>query len=139
GRKLEVMQDVHHHDIGCRAVREREPLRVGDTVEPRCELNVGRDDVAEALLEIADAAADLDRRSGSALGRQAVVEISVDRAQDRFAVPQLRLVLQRVRRGMRVCVHADGTSLGTALRPAASAWSTAANTWRAESSSRHWL
>src|SRR6266481_5242855 len=91
-RKLEMMQHVDHDDVGGAGVRERKPLGIRDAVEPRRGLNVGRHHVGQPALEVADAAADFDGAAASAGGGDAVVEILVDEAQDRLAVPYAAVV-----------------------------------------------
>src|SRR5262249_30150998 len=91
-RKCEMMQEVDHDDVGGAGVRERKRLGVRDAVEPRRGLNVGRDHVGEPLLEVADAAADFDGAAASAGGGDAIVEILVDEAQNRLALPDAAVV-----------------------------------------------
>src|SRR6516164_8681098 len=91
-RKCEMMQHVDHDDIGGAGVREREPLGISDTVEPRRGLDVGRHHVGQALLEVADAAADFDGAAAPAGGGDAVVKILVDEAQDRLTLPDTAVV-----------------------------------------------
>src|SRR6516162_9226879 len=91
-RKFEMMQHVDHDDVGGAGVRERKPLGVRDAVEPLRGLNVGRDHVGEPPLEVADAAADFDGAAASAGGGDAIVEILVDQAQDRLALPHAAVV-----------------------------------------------
>src|SRR6516164_3125997 len=62
-RKLEMVQHIDHDDVRRRSRRKWEPLRVRHAVEPRRALNVRADDVAQALLQISDSAADLDRHA----------------------------------------------------------------------------
>ena len=62
-REFDVMQHVHHDNVGGTGRGERQTLRIGDAIEPRRELDVGRDNVAETLFQVADAAADLDGRT----------------------------------------------------------------------------
>src|SRR5262249_54693427 len=91
-RKCEMMQEVDHDDVGGAGVRERKRLGVRDAVEPRRGLNVGRDHLGEPLLEVADAAADFDGAAASAGGGDAIVEILVDEAQNRLALPHAAVV-----------------------------------------------
>ncbi len=94
--KLQMMQHVDHDNV-CGARRgERQLLRVGDGVEPGRELDVSRDHVAEAVLKIADAAADLDRCARHTGRGNAIVEVVVNGAQNRFARPYCAIVLQRI-------------------------------------------
>ena len=80
--------------LAAQARRERKPLRVGHAIEPGRELDVGRDHVGQPLLEIADAAADLDRDAGPAGRDDAIVEVVVDGAQDRLAIPCAAVVVR---------------------------------------------
>ena len=91
-----MMQHVDHDNVADATRRQGKLLCVGNGIKPRRELNVGRDHVAKAVLEIADAAADLDRRSWNTDGGDPIVEIIVDRAQNRLALPHRTIVLQRI-------------------------------------------
>ena len=60
------MQDIHHDDI-CRCTdAERQMLCVSDAIEPVRELDVGRDHLRQAMLEISNATTDFDRRADNA-------------------------------------------------------------------------
>src|SRR5262249_60127250 len=82
---------------------EWRPLGIGDAVEPGRGLNVGCDHVGQPLLEVADAAADFDGETAPASGGDAVVEILVDEAQDRLAIPDA--VVVRELTGWRLLHH----------------------------------
>jgi hypothetical protein len=66
-------------------------------------LNVGRHHVGQPPLEVADAAADFDGSAGPAGGGDAVVEIVVDQAQDRLALPDAAVVGELI--GWRALHH----------------------------------
>src|SRR5262249_40164589 len=91
-RKFEMMQHVDHDDIGGAGVRERKPLSIRNAVEPRRELNIGRAHPGQAVLEVANAAADFDSEAAPAGGGDAIVEIIVDEAQDRLALPHAAVI-----------------------------------------------
>jgi hypothetical protein len=96
--KFEMMQHVDHDDVRRRGVRERQSLGVRHAIEPRRGLNVGRHHPRQPLLQVADAAADLDGDALPAGCGDAVVEIVVDDAQDRLAFPQAVIVRERIGR-----------------------------------------
>src|SRR6516225_10281842 len=102
-RKFEMMQHVDHDDVGGAGVRERKALRIRDAVEPRRGLNIGCDHLAQPALEVADAAADFDGAAAPAGGGDAIVEILVDEAQDRLAIPDAAVVGELV--GCRALHH----------------------------------
>jgi hypothetical protein len=102
-----MMQHVYHDDIGGAAFRERQALRVRHAIEPRRALNVGRDHVCEPALEVADAAADLDRQARTAGGRNAIVEIVVDQAQHGFALPDAAVIHELVGRLHHIAMDKD--------------------------------
>src|SRR5262249_52460552 len=85
--KLKMMQHVDHDDIGGAGVRERKALRVGNAIEPRRALDVGRDHVGEPPLQVADAAADLERQAETAGRGDAIVKILVDETEHALALP----------------------------------------------------
>ena len=101
--KFEMMQHVDHDDVGGAGVRERKPLRIRDAVEPRRGLNVGCHHLGQPLLEVADAAADLDGAAAPAGRGDAVVEIVVDEAQNRLALPHSAVIHELI--GCRALHH----------------------------------
>ena len=106
-RKLDVMQHVHHDNVGGARCGERQTLRIGDAIEPRRELNVGRHNVAETLFQVADAAADLDGQARPAVRDEPIIKIVVDEAQHRLALPHLRVLAERLG---RVCHHGSAAA-----------------------------
>jgi hypothetical protein len=55
-------------------------------------VNIGRDHLGEPPLQVADAAADFDAEASAADRGNAIVEILVDEAQDRLAIPDAAMV-----------------------------------------------
>src|SRR5262245_48488632 len=101
--KFEMMQHVDHDDIGRAGVRERKPLGVRHAVEPWRGLDIGRNHLGQPALEVADAAADFDGAADPAGGGDASVEILVDEAQDRLALPHAAVVRELI--GCRLLHH----------------------------------
>ncbi len=120
-REFDVMQYVEHHDIGEAAGGDGQKLRVGDEVEPRGKGDVRGDDVGGVFLEIAGPAADLEGPAGHALRGHAAVEIGIDGAQRRLALP-----LEPVLRGARV----DGGYSALSLRHANPTMRMSSQPWR---------
>src|SRR5262245_25635411 len=87
-----MMQHVDHDDIGGGSVRERKALRIGDTIEPRSLLDVGRNHVCEPSLQVADAPADLEREAGTAGRGDAIVKILIDETEDALALPHPAMI-----------------------------------------------
>src|SRR5437667_12665093 len=81
------MQHADHDEIGGTVIGEWKPLGIRHAIEPRRVLNVSRDHFGQPTLEIANAAADLDRKTAAARGCDAIVEILVDDAQHALAFP----------------------------------------------------
>lgn len=94
------MQHVEHDDVGQRARTEGKLLAIGDQVEPRRELDVRRNQRRDLFLEIANAAAQLQRDAVDAGGSDPIEHVVVDGAQDRLAVPNGAIVRKSAR-------HAD--------------------------------
>src|SRR5262249_9163720 len=93
-REFEMMQDIHHNNVRCALLRERQAMRVRDAVEPGNVLDVGRNHVVQATFEIANAGADFDRGADKARGRDADVKIVVNELQDRLLIPGAAVFLQ---------------------------------------------
>src|ERR671931_2703217 len=102
-----MMQHVDHDDIGGAAIGERKALGIRHAIKPRRALDVGRDHVGEPPLEVADAAADLDRGAGTAAGDNAIVEILVDEAQHRFALPDAAIVRELIGAFHHIAIDKD--------------------------------
>src|SRR5262249_8822993 len=82
---------------------ERQPLGIRDAVEPRRGLNIGRDHLGQPPLEVADAATDFDGEAAPAGSGDAIVEILVDEAQDRLALPHAAVLRELM--GWRALHH----------------------------------
>src|SRR5262249_32740657 len=78
-------------------------------VEPRRGLDIGGDHLAQPALEVADAAADFDGAAAPAGGGDAIVEILVDEAQDRLAIPYAAVIRELI--GRRAVQHVDSTRM----------------------------
>ena len=91
-----MVEDVDQHEVGERAVRVRQALRVDHVVGPGRRLDVGGDDEREALLELADAGAQLDGLAGDAgeLAPDLLEPLQVEPADERAAVPRVELGVQ---------------------------------------------
>ncbi len=74
-----MVKHIKHHNVRQGAVRKRELLRIGDKIEPWCELDVRRNKVVDPLLQIADTTADLESRSRNGTARDPVENVIVDR------------------------------------------------------------
>ena len=63
-------------------------LRIGHQVEPGRTLDIGRDYVGKSRLELANSAADFERRPANAGRCDAIVNVIVDPAQKRLLIPR---------------------------------------------------
>ena len=63
-RAFDMVQDIHHDDIGEASVGKRQTLRIADKIEPRRRHDVGADSIRCKALEVARASADLKGPSG---------------------------------------------------------------------------
>src|SRR6516165_2257312 len=77
---FQMMQHVDHDDITSDAGRERKTVGVDNGIEPRSELNVGRDYVTQPFFEVADAATDLDCCSWHTRCGDAIIEVVINNA-----------------------------------------------------------
>jgi hypothetical protein len=93
-RPREMMKYVEEDDIAEGSRRERQPVCVARDVEPCRELDIARDDIRRESLEVARAAADLKRTARHACGRDAPVQILVDRAEDWLRLPDCPVTVQ---------------------------------------------
>jgi hypothetical protein len=82
-----MMQNVEHHDARKTAIRERQPMGVGDDIDARKRKDVGGYDIGPGMLDVGGPAADIENAALRTAIEQPPVKIPVQEANRLFLFP----------------------------------------------------
>jgi hypothetical protein len=82
-----MMQDVEHHDARKTAIREWQPMGIGDDIDPWKGQDVGRYDIGSEILDVGGPAADIEDAAFRTAIEQPPMKISVQEAYRFFLFP----------------------------------------------------